>query len=148
MRFFMRMNRSKEKCMTEHSVVTLAEMSMCHAAEKLLDAAIEFNRAAARTPRYSADERVATRWAGVRALAAESIELANRAHRASQSLIRHVELVSVEVEANEAYDWLYHPTCGNSAAAATAENPAAGPGACGRDHSIPEDSIGDDDVPF
>src|SRR5215471_5704875 len=110
MRFFMRMNRSKEKCMTEHSVVTLAEMSMCHAAEKLLDAAIEFNRAAARTPRYSADERVATRWAGVRALAAESIELANRAHRASQSLIRHVELVSVEVEANEAYDWLYHPT--------------------------------------
>ena len=67
--------------MTENSDVTFAEMSMCDAAEKLLDAAIEFNRVATRTPRYSADERVATRWAGVRALAAESIELANRAHR-------------------------------------------------------------------
>jgi len=86
-----------------------------------------------------------------RALAAESIELANRAHRASQSLIRHVELVSVEVEANEAYDWPYYPTCRNSAAAGTAENSAAGPGACGGDHSTPEDSsqaIDDDDVPF
>src|SRR5215831_17989446 len=109
MRSFMRMNRSKEKCMTQNSDVTFAETSMCDAAAKLL-AAIEFNRVATRSPRYSADERVATRWAGVRALAAESIELANRAHRASQSLIRHVELVSVEVEANEAYDWLYHPT--------------------------------------
>ena len=83
-----------------------------------------------------------------RALAAESIELANRAHRASQSLIRHVELVSVEVEANEAYDWLYHPTCRNSAAASAGGGSGAGPGACGRDHSIPEDSIDDDAVPF
>jgi len=51
--------------MTENSDVTFAEMSMCDAAEKLLDAAIEFNRVATRTPRYSADERVATRWAAV-----------------------------------------------------------------------------------